>query len=328
MSSATRRSAYELEQEARETRRRLGSTLDDLADNLTPGRLVDEVLTYSRGGGASFLKGLGNSASQNPLPTMLIGLGAAMFLSGRGSFGGLQKSITDLFKASNEDGQYPRGHRPVRSGGDNGAAAKVGGVVSDAMDYAGKGADAVAASAADAARAARVAVRTAAGAASDAAETIRDRATSLGQGATELASAAAEGIAQEGAYLLDKGQRLGSELGGELARLAREQPLVVAAAGLALGAAVAALIPRTKVEDEMLGDASDAVKHAAGDIAAEGFEKVSTTASTIVEGLKKTAQDQNLTPEAVASVVRDAGDKIKETVSAGADVVKQATGKM
>ena len=81
-----------LEREAGERRRRLASTLDDLTNNLTPGRLVDEVLTYSRGGGASFVKGLGNAASANPLPTVLIGLGALMFLTGKGGLSSVSVS--------------------------------------------------------------------------------------------------------------------------------------------------------------------------------------------------------------------------------------------
>ena len=87
MSLTSGQSARQLEREADDTRRRLSATLDNLADNLTPGRMLDEVIAYSRGGGASFLKGLGNAASTNPLPTLLIGVGAAMFLVWQGSDG-------------------------------------------------------------------------------------------------------------------------------------------------------------------------------------------------------------------------------------------------
>src|SRR5262249_17268829 len=72
------------EREADETRRRLSTSLDELASSLTPGRMLDEVLSYARAGGAGFLRGLGNAATANPMPTLLIGLGAAMFLTGKG----------------------------------------------------------------------------------------------------------------------------------------------------------------------------------------------------------------------------------------------------
>src|SRR6478735_8241897 len=82
MTDASRVNAYE--RQAHESRRRLASTLDELADNLTPGRVLDEVMSYARGGGGSFLKSLGNAATANPIPVALLGISAAMFLTGRG----------------------------------------------------------------------------------------------------------------------------------------------------------------------------------------------------------------------------------------------------
>ena len=84
MTLADDRSPRAYEREAEETRRRLSTSLDELASNLTPGRMLDEVLSYARAGGGDFLRGLGNAASANPMPTLLIGIGAAMFLTGKG----------------------------------------------------------------------------------------------------------------------------------------------------------------------------------------------------------------------------------------------------
>src|SRR3954447_724206 len=84
MSLADNRSTRAYEREADETRRRLSSSLDELASNLTPGRMLDEVLSYARAGGGDFLRGLGNAATANPMPTLLISIGAAMFLTGKG----------------------------------------------------------------------------------------------------------------------------------------------------------------------------------------------------------------------------------------------------
>src|SRR5262245_6647284 len=77
-------SVQHLEREAAATRARLTGDLDHLVEGLTPGRLFDEALAYSRRGGANFLRGLGHAAAANPIPTLLIGAGCAMFLSGRG----------------------------------------------------------------------------------------------------------------------------------------------------------------------------------------------------------------------------------------------------
>src|SRR5437588_1310354 len=86
MNNVVNRSSPELESQAAASRARLSGTLDELASNLTPGRMLDEVMSYSRHGGADFLRGLRNAAAANPIPAVLIGAGCAMFLSGKGRF--------------------------------------------------------------------------------------------------------------------------------------------------------------------------------------------------------------------------------------------------
>src|SRR5262245_30707336 len=51
MTTSRHQSSRELESEASAVRARLSNNLDELANNLTPGRVLDEVMTYSRGGG-------------------------------------------------------------------------------------------------------------------------------------------------------------------------------------------------------------------------------------------------------------------------------------
>src|SRR6266508_1233664 len=87
MNNSLDKSSRELETEASATRARLSNNLDELASHLTPGLVLDEVMTYSRGGGADFLRGLRNAGAANRIPTLLIGAGCAMFLSGKGRFG-------------------------------------------------------------------------------------------------------------------------------------------------------------------------------------------------------------------------------------------------
>ena len=84
MSVTQDESARTHEREADGTHHRLPSSLDGPATRSAAGRLLGEVLSYARAGSADFLSGLGSAASANPMPTLLIGLGAAMFLTGEG----------------------------------------------------------------------------------------------------------------------------------------------------------------------------------------------------------------------------------------------------
>src|SRR5215208_1315708 len=74
-------SPREYEREAQATRHRLADTLDELHDRLTPGDMLNEVLTYAKGGSGTFLRALTNAARENPIPSLLIGAGCMMFLS-------------------------------------------------------------------------------------------------------------------------------------------------------------------------------------------------------------------------------------------------------
>ena len=74
-------SAREYERQAEETRHRLADTLDELHDRLTPGDLLNELLSYGKVGGGTALRAFGNAAKTNPIPALLIGAGCTMFLA-------------------------------------------------------------------------------------------------------------------------------------------------------------------------------------------------------------------------------------------------------
>ncbi len=59
-----------------------------------------------------------------------------------------------------------------------------------------------------------------------------------------------------------------------LAQFYRDQPLIAGSLGIAIGAALAALIPSTDIEDEMLGEASDQSVDSAKSKAADKYDEV------------------------------------------------------
>jgi hypothetical protein len=74
-------SSRHYEREAEATRHRLADNLDELSDRLTPGQVLDEMLTYTKGSSGTFLRALSNASRDNPIPSLLIGAGCMMFLS-------------------------------------------------------------------------------------------------------------------------------------------------------------------------------------------------------------------------------------------------------
>ncbi|MFL5239727.1 MAG: hypothetical protein ACJ8EL_19450 [Rhizomicrobium sp.] len=62
------------------------------------------------------------------------------------------------------------------------------------------------------------------------------------------------------------------------ARFARERPLLVAGAGIALGMAFGALLPWRIVEDEYFGEQAERLKDSAVELANDGYEKAKSVA--------------------------------------------------
>lgn len=310
MTASSMQSARQLELDADATRRRLASTLDNLADNLTPGRLLDEVIGYSREGGASFMKGLGNAASTNPLPTLLLGVGAAMLLSGKGRLDSVPRNFGDLFSRSNGHARAS-GTESRANGGSRGSMLRdAGNALGDAAESAGSG---VTAAAASVSAVASSAVDRVAETATSAAGAVRDAAGEVGAFATSAAAAAGD----EAGRLGDHARRMTHDLRDRASRLAEEQTLVVAIAGIALGAILAAALPRTAVEDDLMGDASDTIKKAAGDVASEQITNISSEASKVAEDLGGAIAERGGSAKAVVDVVRDATERVVGAAGAG-----------
>jgi hypothetical protein len=341
-SSTTDRSVREYERDADLTRQRLASTLDELVSSVTPGRMLDEVLTYARGGGASFLKGLGNSASANPIPTLLIGVGAAMFLTGEGKLG---LSGTSDGDGSDMRAKHVLSNTASRMGETHPTERRLNGTGASPVDMARSAASAVRESAVAIETAAEDAARSALSGVRDGTAaigaTVSEATDAIGSAATTVAEKAREGLAAAGDTLggladeaADSVTRTGEQFRGTATRLAhdlraqtmllvREQPLVVAAAGLALGAAIAALLPKTKLEDSVLGGTSDSIKEAVGEVAAEQYERAASAVGRVVEEVKTTAVQEGLTSAAAVGAVRDLGEKLTSVVAAGGEAAKE-----
>ena len=71
----------QLKREAEEVRCHLSGTLEELRDRMTPGRVVDQMIEYTRDGPvAEFLRNLGRESRANPMPLVLIGIGIAWLI--------------------------------------------------------------------------------------------------------------------------------------------------------------------------------------------------------------------------------------------------------
>ena len=296
------KSSTQLESETEEARARVNATLEELRARTTPGQLVDQVIEYARGsGGGAFVGNLKSQVVNNPLPVVLLGASLIWL-----AFANARPSRRDGgYAADRAIDNLHEGRARLR-----GAAQSTADAAADAAAAARDGATSVAQSA-------RSAVDAASQTASDTLQDIRERASGTYEDIRERASGTYEDIRQRASGTYDKAaastRRAASSLReamtegrqtvGDLSRnfttLCKEQPILMASAGVALGATLGALLPASDAENRAMGEVSDDVK---------------LRARRLSERVKEGAQ-------AVYSEAKDAaGDAIQANAQASAEL--------
>jgi hypothetical protein len=110
-------------------------------------------------------------------------------------------------------------------------------------------------------------------------------------------------------------QQTHATLQSGLQRTLREQPLAVVVAGLAAGAAVAAMFPSTEVEGRAFGRASEKLQG----LAEEAGDRAMEAAGKAGERLKSAAQERGLTSEGLKEVAGEVASTFKDTMSGSAE---------
>jgi hypothetical protein len=144
--------------------------------------------------------------------------------------------------------------------------------------------------------------------------------------ATDVAASTLNAVRERGATTLDNVADYGRgmpEPGAVfdtardgLSELFRAQPLALGAIGLAIGAGIAAALPKTGVEDAYLGEVSQTVKKQAAEIAGQQVNKATALASDVVEAASAEARKQGLTPDGAKAAVDDITERVGRVVDA------------
>ena len=92
-------------------------------------------------------------------------------------------------------------------------------------------------------------------------------------------------------------------------------PLVVGAVGLAIGAVIAAALPKTPQEDQFLGSASGRVKRRAQEAAAAGVDTAKDVAADIYREAMADAKEQGLSAEGLKDAASEVAGKVRAAVA-------------
>jgi hypothetical protein len=251
--------------EIERTRSDMDATLNAIENRLTPGQLVDQGIDYLRNSGANeFVANLGGSVKHNPLPVALVGIGLAWLMAAGRKPGDYGYSSYDTdFGPSTTDKLRSRASDTLNRASETMSSAKQS--FSQTAQSAKQSLSQTAQSFGQSAQSAKQSL-------AGTAQSMRERASSMSQSARQQVDRAKGGFE----YML------------------REQPLVLGAIGLAIGAAVAAMAPRTRKEDEMMGEARDRLLDEAAEAGKERLERAQHVATAGKDAAKKEAERQGM----------------------------------
>jgi len=291
------RSPEQIEREISEIRAQIDDTLDAVQEKLSPGELLDQALTYVKDETGVFAGNFGRTVQNNPIPATLLGISLA-WLAFASRSGPPQSSPANAPEDWRRGDGYEYGGG-TRRWGDTAAEPwrDTTEPVSTAASDVGEGPhgafDAAPAKTSEMAERGREFLRRG----EDLGHRLGDRAAEMKESASARASriadqasnrlhGAGERVRQVGARVYDRWDTTRREVihgSTSTVDFLKHNPLALVAVGLAAGAVVAAMLPRTRREDELMGERRDelmgTVKDTAASVAAPVLEKAEQAAA-------------------------------------------------
>jgi hypothetical protein len=286
------RSAAEIERDVERTRARLTGTVEELKERVSPGQVAEQAMDWLRGsGGREFLGNLGTSVRDNPMPVLLVaaGIGWLALAGGRGA------------ASPSRGGQsWAGGSYPGESYAGEGYPAET---YAGTHPLQGLHGDGNGPSVTERAGAALGGVR-------DTAEEALHAATGTARSLAEGASDTARRAMHRAGEAWESASRSGRRTGAGLSEAFERQPLLLGAFGLALGAAVGALLPSSEAEDRLMGETRDELAERAGALATEAYHDT-----------REKLAERGLTPERGAAALGEMARDLRGQVERGAQEV-------
>jgi len=284
-----------LERETEKTRDQLEHTLGELRARMSPAQLLNQVTGYlHNGGGRDYFGNLRDEVVRNPLPIALVGAGIAWMAiagaverrrSGRDNLNPARDRHVSNARPQDlaGDGEESRAAGRTRQAAEGGvddvreAASEVGENVREATGDLGERLGTAYDETIGRARDTAVAwIGEARSAASGAGESLSRGAHNAGERAADVYDQTVGGARRVASKAADYGRtaRQAIEPNGALMNFCREQPMLVAGLGIAIGAAIAAMLPASRVESRTMGEASEKVRQRFSNVATETLRSV------------------------------------------------------
>ena len=147
--------------------------------------------------------------------------------------------------------------------------------------------------------------------AGSAAASVQDIASGASSAVRNAVGTAADAGMDAARVVRDKASDLTDRAGKTFLQTVEQNPLLVAGVGLLIGGLIASALPRTEIEDDLVGDASQAVKRGAQTAAAQGFDKARNAAGEVYDKAARQAEAEGLTPDGIGKAAQDVGERVR-----------------
>lgn len=322
------RTASDIERDIVDERAQMSSTLNDLQQKFSVDTIVADLGHMTRDLGDDFGRTLRKTAGRNPAAMVVVGVGLAWLFMGQNrnattSSGG--PGSQRGFESRRGLDQQDHDQMPTNPSA-NGALGNGGAWFTDTHGHWDQ--------ASDTSRWPKGVKKNADRVAHAAGDAISDASNSVGAAASDLSERLAFGLddlseagkarvisARRAAHEARKTSEAAMHRGADTAAsIFRDQPLVVGALAVAIGAAIGSLLPHSRLEDDTMGDSSDHLFQQAQATYREERDKTMAA----LQGAAHDAKDEIAD---IGSEMRaDAEDMLPEDKTLGEAVVDRASG--
>jgi hypothetical protein len=154
-------------------------------------------------------------------------------------------------------------------------------------------------------------MRMAGSAADTVADTVKGLATNAASAGRQFADTTREAGMDAARAVRDTASDLSDRAGKTIFQTIEQNPLLVAGVGLVVGGLIASALPRSDLEDEVVGGTSNAVKRYANTAASQGLDAARNAVGDIYGEATRQAEAEGLSPDALDRTARDVGQKLR-----------------
>ena len=246
-----------LEREIDQTRANMDRTLGALERKFSPGQLLDQAMEFARENGGEFANNLGRSVKENPVPALLTAVGIAWMVA---SSNRPKPALADAY-----DDHYARDDFNAVDFDDRGYGDDAGHQNEGLTDKAQR------------------LKASAEGTLSGAGQRVKSAAQRARRKLTGTKDTVSAGLRRTSGNAQVQTQRVREGFNS----LLTEQPLLLGALGIAVGAAIGAALPPTEQEDRLFGSARDKALSEAKQRGTETYEQVREKVNAVGDEAKQ-----------------------------------------